>query len=467
MNSNFCKENIAFSGQNPARLMNKTAGHFVHEYITGLGSMADIKGRKRRMKQFMKKNKIFFCIFLIFILALEGARIPCFFVKSAGKVGVQIKIGETNFQASFEDNKTTRALLKKFPVTYSMSELNGNEKYKYLSYELPENAKKVKTIHAGDIMLYGTDCLVIFYKDFETSYSYTRLGRITDPSGLEKAVTKGKINVQFSVSKKKIRLNKKKLTLTKGSSFQLKLLNGKAKKVKWSVQNKKIATVKNGRVKAKKKGKTKITATYGKKKYVCKLTVTEKSTATEKLKETSDAEKELVQTEEPKETPSAANEPVQTEEPKETPSAAKEPVQTEEPKETPDAAKEPVQTEESQEEGECMMKMKIDDVEVSVAWEDNESVRELKKIAENEELKIFMSMYGGFEQVGALGTSISRQDVQMRTEPGDIVLYSGNQMVVFYGSNTWAYTRLGRIQGLTGEELKNLLGTGNVTITIY
>ena len=84
-----------------------------------------------------------------------------------------------------------------------MSELNGNEKYKNLSYELPENAKQIKSIHAGDIMLYGSDCIVIFYKDFETSYSYTRLGKITDSSGLEKAVTEGKIKVQFSVQEKK------------------------------------------------------------------------------------------------------------------------------------------------------------------------------------------------------------------------------------------------------------------------
>ena len=399
----------------------------------------------------MRKIRICFCMLLTLIMGLEGIGFPYISVEAAATTVVQIKIGDTNFQASFEDNKTTKALFKKFPVTYTMSELNGNEKYKYLSYELPENAKQVKTIHAGDIMLYGTDCIVLFYKDFKTSYSYTRLGRITNPSGLEKAVTKGKIKVQFSIPKKKIRLNKKKITLTKGSSFQLKLIGGKAKKVKWSVQNKKIATVKNGRIKAKKKGKTRIVATYRKKKYVCKLTVTEKSAATAK----------------PKETPDATKEPVQTEEPKETPDATKEPVQTEEPKETPGITEEPVQTEEPQEEGEYMMKMKIDDVEVSVAWEDNESVRELKKIAGNGEIKISMSMYGGFEQVGSLGTNISRQDVQMRTEPGDIVLYSGNQMVVFYGSNTWAYTRLGKIQGLTSEELKNLLGTGNVTITIF
>lgn len=103
--------------------------------------------------------------------------------------------------------------------------LSGNEKYKYLKYELPEYAKQVNIIHAGDIMLYGSDCIVIFYKDFKTSYSYTRLGKIIDPAGLEKAVTKGKIKVKFSIVKKKAALNRKQLRLTKGSSFQLKLIN--------------------------------------------------------------------------------------------------------------------------------------------------------------------------------------------------------------------------------------------------
>ena len=336
----------------------------------------------------MRKIRICFCMLLTLIMGLEGIGFPYISVEAAATTVVQIKIGDTNFQASFEDNKTTKALFKKFPVTYTMSELNGNEKYKYLSYELPENAKQVKTIHAGDIMLYGTDCIVLFYKDFKTSYSYTRLGRITNPSGLEKAVTKGKIKVQFSIPKKKIRLNKKKITLTKGSSFQLKLIGGKAKKVKWSVQNKKIATVKNGRIKAKKKGKTRIVATYRKKKYVCKLTVTEKSAATAK--------------------------------PKETPDATKEPVQTEEPKETPGITEEPVQTEEPQEEGEYMMKMKIDDVEVSVAWEDNESVRELKKIAGNGEIKISMSMYGGYRWDRLERTSADRM---CRCGRNPVILY--------------------------------------------
>ena len=77
-----------------------------------------------------------------------------------------------------------------------------------------------------------------------------------------------------------------------------------------------------------------------------------------------------------------------------------------------------------------------------------------------------MSMYGGFEQVGEIGTSLPRNDVQTTTSAGDIVLYSGNQIVLFYGSNTWSYTRLGRIEGMSQAQLSRLLGGDPVTVTI-
>ncbi|MBO7423072.1 MAG: hypothetical protein J6Y20_12475 [Lachnospiraceae bacterium] len=110
------------------------------------------------------------------------------------------------------------------------------------------------------------------------------------------------------------------------------------------------------------------------------------------------------------------------------------------------------------------MVMKIGETTVTVIWEDNASVRELAGLAEKG-LSISMSRYGGFEQVGAIGRSITRDDRRITTAPGDIVLYSGNQLVVFYGSNTWEYTRLGRIE-MSEEELSNLLGKSDVTITI-
>ena len=75
-------------------------------------------------------------------------------------------------------------------------------------------------------------------------------------------------------------------------------------------------------------------------------------------------------------------------------------------------------------------------------------------------------MYGGFEQVGSIGSTLPTSDKQMTTKAGDIVLYSGNQIVIFYGSNSWSYTKLGCISNKTVDELTDLLGKGNITVTL-
>ena len=77
--------------------------------------------------------------------------------------------------------------------------------------------------------------------------------------------------------------------------------------------------------------------------------------------------------------------------------------------------------------------------------------------AQNGAIEVFASRYGGFEQVGSLSQSFSRNDVQTTTQPGDIVLYSGNQLVIFFGSNSWSYTKLEHIEGLSADELAALL----------
>lgn len=112
------------------------------------------------------------------------------------------------------------------------------------------------------------------------------------------------------------------------------------------------------------------------------------------------------------------------------------------------------------------LSLTINGQNVSVQWEDNESVEALKDLVKNNPLTIQMSMYGGFEQVGSLGTSLPRNDRQTTTTAGDIVLYSGNQIVIFYGSNAWAYTRLGHITDKNATKMTELLGNGNVTIEI-
>ena len=114
---------------------------------------------------------------------------------------------------------------------------------------------------------------------------------------------------------------------------------------------------------------------------------------------------------------------------------------------------------------ESEMRMKINDTVVNVEWENNESVAALRELAKDG-LSVSMSMYGGFEQVGSLGKSLPRDDIQTSTRAGDIVLYSGNQIVVFYGSNSWAYTRLGHITDQSAADMAALLGQGDVTITI-
>lgn len=114
-------------------------------------------------------------------------------------ININIRIGSSDFSAKLYDNKTVRELIKKFPVTYNMSELNGNEKYYYMSESIPTDSKVPDNINKGEIMLYGSDCLVIFYDTFPNSYSYTKLGYIEDTSELENAVGKGNIDIKFEL----------------------------------------------------------------------------------------------------------------------------------------------------------------------------------------------------------------------------------------------------------------------------
>ena len=112
------------------------------------------------------------------------------------------------------------------------------------------------------------------------------------------------------------------------------------------------------------------------------------------------------------------------------------------------------------------MKLYINETQLNVDWEENESVSALRNLCKKTPYKVQMSMYGGFEQVGSLGRPLPRKDVKMETRSGDVVLYSGSEIVIFYGSNTWSYTKLGRITNKTQEELTELLSNGDVVLTI-
>lgn len=114
---------------------------------------------------------------------------------------------------------------------------------------------------------------------------------------------------------------------------------------------------------------------------------------------------------------------------------------------------------------EKLLELTINGMVIDVQWEDNETVTELLTIAKESPIVVNTTLYGGFEQVGSLPQSLPRNDVQITTEPGDIVLYSGDQLVVFFGTNSWSYTKLGHIN-LSEDELKELLGSNTAAIEI-
>lgn len=123
--------------------------------------------------------------------------------KETGSVQVKkitVKAGGQKFQAVLYDNETVRALQKKLPMTLDMEELNGNEKFHYLDEELPTDSENVGNIRAGDIMLFGSDCLVLFYEDFSTSYSYTKIGHIEEEEAFVNALSEGTVEVTFEAA---------------------------------------------------------------------------------------------------------------------------------------------------------------------------------------------------------------------------------------------------------------------------
>lgn len=110
-------------------------------------------------------------------------------------IKVKITTGSAIFTATLENNETATAFKKLLPVTIVMFELNNNEKYCELPKNLPVSSSNPETIENGDLMLYGTQTLVLFYKSFSTSYRYTRLGKINDVTGLVSALGSGNVTV--------------------------------------------------------------------------------------------------------------------------------------------------------------------------------------------------------------------------------------------------------------------------------
>ena len=110
------------------------------------------------------------------------------------------------------------------------------------------------------------------------------------------------------------------------------------------------------------------------------------------------------------------------------------------------------------------MDIQVGDTNFTATLEDNQAVRELLSILSEGPLVLELDDYSGFEKVGPLGFELTRSDSQTTTTRGDIVLYNGSNIVIFYESNSWSYTRLGKIDDLTN--LEEALGSGSVTITL-
>ena len=109
------------------------------------------------------------------------------------------------------------------------------------------------------------------------------------------------------------------------------------------------------------------------------------------------------------------------------------------------------------------MKLYFNDTEIPVIWEDNQTVQELMEEAGKDDIVVHMSTYSDNEQVGSLEKSYTKNDEQITTYSGDIVLYSGDKIVVFYGSNSWTYTRLGKMN-IPESDVTELLSNGDITL---
>lgn len=118
--------------------------------------------------------------------------------KGMTNMEITMTIDNQDFKITLEQNETTKALIKKFPMTITMKDLNDNEKYYYMDSDIPSHAQSLERIEAGDLMLFGNNCLVLFYESFSTSYTYTRLGKIQNrDSFLEVISQHDSIDVTF------------------------------------------------------------------------------------------------------------------------------------------------------------------------------------------------------------------------------------------------------------------------------
>ena len=161
--------------------------------------------RMKKLKQIILENKVLFLIlFMVLCFWLSWPIVRKDHILQTGPLNIvdnnnevinsmKIIINDSEYIVDLEDNDTVKELLSRLPLELNMSELNCNEKYVYLDESLPTNSYNPKNINAGDVMLFGDNCLVVFYKSFETSYSYTKIGHINNLGDLGSGNIKVKI----------------------------------------------------------------------------------------------------------------------------------------------------------------------------------------------------------------------------------------------------------------------------------
>lgn len=152
-----------------------------------------------------------FCILMMFIESASGyknndtSHVKYNIVSHQNQTSdkIKIKIKDITFMATLYDNAAAAAFKSLLPISVNMSELNDNEKYVDLTRNLPTKSYKPATIQTGDLMIYGSSTLVLFYKTFPTSYNYTKLGRIDDVKRLASAVGSGNVTITFELNEQK------------------------------------------------------------------------------------------------------------------------------------------------------------------------------------------------------------------------------------------------------------------------
>lgn len=110
---------------------------------------------------------------------------------------MELIINDKSYKVSLENNETVKELINMLPMTITMDDLNSNEKYCYLDKSLPTNSQSVETINRGDLMLFGNNCIVLFYETFSTSYQYTKIGHLDDVSNLKEELVSHSVEVTF------------------------------------------------------------------------------------------------------------------------------------------------------------------------------------------------------------------------------------------------------------------------------